>query len=158
MPLSERWGVTQADEVVLGAGDGDVEEVRAFVEEGEGAFVGDDAGKKDDAAFAALEAVDGAEGEPAGAREGSGVGFDELGADFEGDTTVEEAAAKLLELAAVGGDDGDVFGGDAAVQEVFDEEEGFGEFEFVEPTGAEACLFAAQVDEGDGVAEVRGVT
>ena len=60
-PLGEHGSVAQADEVMLGAGDGDVEQVGARIQESEGACVRDHAAEEHDAAFAALKTVHGAE-------------------------------------------------------------------------------------------------
>lgn len=107
--------MAEADEVVSGAGDGDVEEVGARVEEGEGAWVCDDAAKQDDAAFAALKTVDGAERQAGAAPQASAFGLRQLRAALQGNATLQKASAQLFELPAVGRDDGNFFGMYAAI-------------------------------------------
>ncbi len=70
--------MAEADEVVLGAGDGDVEQVGARVQEGEGTRARDHAAEEDDAAFAALKTVHGAERHAAAAPQTRAVGLGQL--------------------------------------------------------------------------------
>src|SRR5690606_19680082 len=119
----EQLAVADRDEVVPRAGEGDVQQIGAFVEEGQRGRTRDHAGEHDDASLPALEAVDRARRDPP-RRSSCELAF--LLVVVEGNAALGERATEEFELAAVGGDDRDVVREEAVRQQVLDELHGGG--------------------------------